>query len=78
MDRLSSSSSPSSGLKLNLQLNRITPRGAELIANAIENSSSTSARLLSLNMGNIRPGYNNIRDPGAEHISRALTTDFWI
>ena len=73
MDQLSSSSCPSSGIKLNLQLNRITPRGAELIANTIVNCGS--AKLLSLNVGNIRPGYNNIRDPGAEHIFRALTSD---
>ena len=73
MNQLSFSPSQSSGIKLNLQLNRLTLRGAELIANAIENGSST--KLLSLNVGNIRPGFNNIRDPGAEHIFRALTSD---
>ena len=62
------------GLILNLQLNRITPPGTESIARALQNG----VKLLSLNVGNIRPGYNNIRDPGAEHLCRALASDVYL
>ena len=62
------------GLVLNLQLNRITSKGAEFAASAIE----CGTRILSMNLGNIRPGYNNIRDPGAESLARAITSSMYL